>query len=162
MKLPNSIFERIGTVAAGILSFFIEKGYLSNKSDEAMWNIISFITAFLVEFNICTVVNQIHIQLGFKNMYDNEDERFNCDVWIREGVTFYRKQIKNMRSERHSLPDVTVYNLLNPSLDKIDFDNLPIFGTDVFVMTECWSYILDIFDVFFLNDDNIKDLPLGC
>ena len=160
---PHSIFERIGTVAVGIQHFFNEEVYTTTtKNDRSIWNNASFVIAYLVEFGICSVVDQIHFQLGFRHFYEDEDESFACDVWIREGVSFYRKQIRSIRNNTHPLPDVIVYNLLHPNVDKVPFEELPLFGVDMLAITECWACILDIIDRFFLSDPNIKELPRGC
>ncbi|UKK52137.1 hypothetical protein L6472_06035 [Prevotella sp. E13-17] len=162
-ELPQTLLARIGTVAVGMQHFFNEKGFIEeNRSDRAIWNNSSFIIAFLVEFGICSVVDQVHIQLGFRRFYEDEDESFACDVWIREGVSFYRKQIRDMKNNTHPLPDVIVFNLLHPNVDKVPFEDLPLFEIDMFTITECWAYILDIIDSFFLSDSNIKELPRGC
>lgn len=162
-KLPQSFFDRIGAVSVGIQHFFNENGFTeTTKSDKSIWNNASFVIAFLVEFGICSVVDQVHFQLGFRHFYEDENESFACDTWLREGVSFYRKQIRDIRNNTHPLPDVIVYNLLHPTVEKVPFKDLPLFGVDMFAITECWTYILDTIDRFFLSDSNIKDLPRGC
>lgn len=161
-KLPSTIFERIGSAAVAIQNFFITKGFVTSKNDRAIWNNISFVIAFLEEFNLISAVAQIHLQLKFKHMYKDEDESFACELWIREGVSFYRRQINDMKYERHTLPDVIVYNLLHPDVEKLSFEELSVFDIDIVAAMECWTFILETVDLFFLNDDNFKNLPLGC
>lgn len=161
-QLPNNVFDRIGTVAVGIQQHFIDEGLVSSRNDKYIWNNISFVIAFLLEFNVCSVVDNIHFQLGFKHLYKDEDESFDCGVWIREGVSFYKKQINDMRLNIHSLPDVIIYNLLNPDIDKKPLSDISIFDVDILASISCWEYILNLIDKFFLSDPNFKELPRGC
>lgn len=161
-KLPNSKFERIGAAAVAIQQMFISKGYSENKNDRCIWNNISFVIAFLIDQKICSIIDKVRLELEFKHTYDDEDESFTCGVWINEGVSFYRKEIQKIFTVKNTLPDVIVYNLLNPNVDKVSFKDLPLFGVNVLVASDCWVSILHIMDTFFFNDKNLKDLPLGC
>ena len=161
-KLPQTMYDRIGVAATMIQKYFVDNGKSSDKSDRCIWNNISFVMAYLTEMNICSVGDNIYISLNFQHLYKDEDENFVCGVWLRDGISFYRKQIKNIKNNTHALPDVIVYNLLNPNIDKISLKDLPLFDVDMIFTMKCWAYINDIFDRFFLSDQNIKNLPRGC
>lgn len=161
-RLPETIFERIAVAAISIQQHFILYKLSNSKEDKTLWNNISFIIAFLIEYRICTVVDQIRIQLGFKNLYKDKDETFACEVWIKEGVSFYRKQIRKMNTGSYTLPDIIVYNLMNQSLEKATFENTFNFNINILMVSKSWIYILHILETFFLNDKNLKNVPLGC
>ena len=94
LKLPKTLFERIGVVSVGIQHYFNENGFTEiTKNDKSIWNNASFVIAFLVESGICSLDDQVHFQLGFRHFYEDENEGLVCDIWIREGISFYCKQL---------------------------------------------------------------------
>lgn len=160
-KLPETIYERIGVAAALMQQYFIDNNKTSDKNDRCIWNNASFVIAFLTELRICSVVDNVRLMLKFQHLYDDEDERFACGVWLREGISFYRKQVSKILNKSYTLPDVIVYNLLNPNIDKVSLEDLDVFDVDMIFSIGCWAYINNILERFFLSDPDIKNLPKG-
>ena len=160
-KLPGTILERIGQAAAGIHYYIYESGYSIRKSDSAIWNNASFIIAYLMEHKICSAVDDIYIANDFKKLYADKTTGSLCYYWLRNGVSFYRKEIRALKNGSHELPDTIIHNLIHPSKDKVPYDQIPMLDTNIIRMMDLWSQITSIMDRYFISDPEIKKLPLS-
>lgn len=160
-ELPKTLFERIATAAVAIQYYFINNKYSKTKNDKSVWNNASFIIAFLLEYNLCRAVDQIYLQKGFKQVYGTEESAY-CESYIKSGVSYYRSQIRDMKCGLHDLPDVIIYNLLHPDGKRKNYDDVNVVDINIITTEDCWGFILNLIEKYFVSDKKLSDLPIGC
>lgn len=163
--LPNNLFDRIGSAAAAI-QFVLHKNKLApmpKEPDICIWENSGFILSMLKEAGIIHLYDTLRFTQKMKGLYaSNAVKASMCFIWITESRKFYDYQVDIMLNGDHELPDVIVYNITHPSEDRKSFDDIPLFGMDIFKLKEAWTYISNIMGhYFFQTNEDITKLPLG-
>ena len=161
-NLPNTLKERIGHVAIG-LQIALVSGRLTDmpNNDKAIWENGSLLLAYLEDLKIIDSQKSMEVVNSFSRSYPNKDEGRECNRWMTDSVSFYKVELLRFLKGDHKLPDVIVYNVTHHSKEKVDFNNLPILGMDMFKITQTWAVIKNVFDTCFYNQkENIAKMPV--
>lgn len=130
------------------------------NGDESIWEFFGFILAMLCESNIISTDNSMLLIRTLVGSY-RDIKIFLSKAAVEESYRFYRTHIARMVDGRHSLPDVIVYNLTNPSGgNRVSSPRIEM--VDAFNIYRAWAIISDTMGYFFYrSDEDITKLPLG-
>lgn len=162
-RLPDTLFDRIGVAAVGISTVLEDKMSFSGNAEARIWENIGYVLATLKEAKIIRSVDALRVLRGLLNMYDDKGMASECFSWVNNAFKFYGYQVYLMAEGRHTMPDVIIYNLTHPTKDdRKDFDSMPLYNVDIFFISYAWKQITEIMGhLFFRNDENLANLPLG-
>lgn len=106
-----------------------------------IWDTYAFLLGYFYTFDGLDQTEVVKLIQQFSRNYPDHERQAMSQLWLMEATQFYGTHVWNIKTESHPMPDVILYNLCNPKVNKTD--DIPLTAIDPLQMAQLWELIID-------------------